>query len=479
MKPPRKKNVKLPLLLTYMVSIDNQLLKHISGLLRQIKELREENEKLSREIMLLKESPHMGKPILPEKKFKNHQFSGNLKSQTSRFNMATLMYANIHGFEKLNGSKESSKVLDAIDSTRFHFDGLLKKYNINKIKTIGDSFMAAGGIPVKNSTNPIQVVMSALQIHTYAKKRQFQAHGRNNFLRLGFGIHTGSVTAEIIGRRKISYDIKGDTVNIVSRMESMAEGNILVSAMTYELIKEFFECEYFGKMPVKYQGDLEIFQVKGLKPEFRLNEMSDQPNEEFNIKLKLIQLNDLEEVILDRMEKELPKKLYYHNVKHTVDVVTGVELIGWAEGLGNREILLLKTAALFHDFGHVLSYTEHEYQSTVLARQMLPGYSYSDHEIESICAIIMATKLPPQPKNLLEKIICDADLDYLGRSDMIPVSNTLYNELCEQNEIGSLNEWNKLQLKFISGHQYFTKTARRLREVNKQLQIERIKSVVS
>jgi hypothetical protein len=91
----------------------------------------------------------------------------------------------------------------------------------------------------------------------------------------------------------------------------------------------------------------------------------------------------------------------------------------------------------------------------------------------------MSTKLPPKPTNLLENIICDSDLDYLGRTDFIPVSNTLFKELKAQKKMGSLNDWNKMQVKFISGHQYFTKTARSLREVNKQLQIERIQSLIT
>jgi hypothetical protein len=91
----------------------------------------------------------------------------------------------------------------------------------------------------------------------------------------------------------------------------------------------------------------------------------------------------------------------------------------------------------------------------------------------------MSTMLPPKPTNLLEEIICDSDLDYLGRSDFIPVSNTLFEELKAQNKITKLNDWNKLQVKFISGHQYFTATARRLREVNKQLQIERIQNLIT
>ena len=140
---------------------------------------------------------------------------------------------------------------------------------------------------------------------------------------------------------------------------------------------------------------------------------------------------------------------------------------------------MLKTAGLFHDVGHTIDYDNHEYYGTQIAREMLPRFNYTSDQIERICSLIMSTKLPPRPTNLLENIICDSDLDYLGRSDFIPVSNTLYEELKAQNKMGSLNDWNKMQVKFISGHQYFTKTARSLREVNKRLQIERIQSLIT
>ena len=126
-----------------------------------------------------------------------------------------------------------------------------------------------------------------------------------------------------------------------------------------------------------------------------------------------------------------------------------------------------------------LAYDDHEFYGTQIAREMLPKFNYTPEQIERICSLIMSTKLPPRPTNLLENIICDSDLDYLGRSDFIPVSNTLYEELKAQKKMESLNDWNKIQVKFISGHQYFTKTARSLREVNKQLQIERIQSLIT
>jgi hypothetical protein len=179
------------------------------------------------------------------------------------------------------------------------------------------------------------------------------------------------------------------------------------------------------------------------------------------------------------LETNLPSSLYYHNLKHTVDVVTEVELIGWAENIPDEEILLLKTAALFHDTGHIISYDNHEFQSTEIAKKILPKFNYSQEQIEQICKLIMVTKMPPAPTNLLEEIMCDSDLDYLGRVDFIPVSNMLYEELKVRDKVGTFNDWNKMQLSFISNHQYFTNTARKLREVNKQNQIERIRNLIT
>jgi len=465
------------------VAKNEELVKRIARLAKQNKELEEHVKKLEK----LNE-----KLVRDNEKFKANyeKFSpdalraaGEAEKQESslKFNMATVLFADIHGFSKLVEGMDSSAVMDELDEILFEYDSIVERYKIEKIKTIGDTYMCAGGIPVKNITNPIDVVMAAMEMRNFLEKFEAGKKGRiNRIWDLKIGIHTGPVTASISGKKKISYDIKGDTVHTASRVEAMSDnGMILISVMTYELVKEFFDCEYFGKLPVKYKGDLQMYRVKGLKPEFSVNGEGILPNEDFRIKFGLIQFTDIQEIILDKLEKELPAYLYYHNVKHTVDVVTEVELIGWGEGCTDEEILLLKTAGLFHDAGHTVAYDNHEFYGTELAREMLPKYNYSPEQIERICSVIMATKLPPRPTNLLENIICDSDLDYLGRSDFIPVSNTLYEELKAQNKMGSLNDWNKIQVKFISGHQYFTSTARSLREVNKQLQIDRIQSLIT
>jgi adenylate cyclase len=467
-----------------MVSTNKEeLVKRIAKLAKQNQDLEEHvkkllkiNEKLSRDVEKYKEiSEKVPADIARVEK------EDEKKERSLKFNMATVLFADIHGFSKLVEGMDSSSIMDELDEILFKFDEIVTKFKIEKIKTIGDTYMCAGGIPVKNITNPIDVVMAAIEMRNFLENYEISRRGENNRIwDLKIGIHTGPVTASISGKKKVNYEIKGDTVNTAIRVEAVSEkGTILISVMTYELVKEFFDCEYFGKLPVKYKGDLQMYVVKGLKTEFSEKEDGKTTNDAFRIKFGLIQFTDIQEIILDKLEKELPDYLFYHNVKHTVDVVTEVELIGWGEGCSDEEILLLKTAGLFHDVGHTVAYDNHEFYGTEIAREMLPKYNYTKEQIDKICEIIMSTKLPPRPTNLLENIICDSDLDYLGRSDFIPVSNTLYEELKAQNKIGALNDWNKLQVKFISGHQYFTKTARSLREVNKQLQIERIQSLIT
>jgi class 3 adenylate cyclase len=467
-----------------MAASDNEeLVKRIAKLAKQnqdleghFKELEKLNEKLIRENERIRA---LYEKLSPEGL--TEMFEGDRKEKSLKFNMATVLFADIHGFSKLVEEMDSTSLMDELDAILFEFNAIVDRFKIEKIKTIGDTFMCAGGIPVKNITNPVDVVMAAIEMRNFLENFERNKRGNaNRIWDLRIGIHTGPVTAAVMGKKKISYDIKGDTVNTASRVESVSEnGTILISVMTYELVKEFFACEYFGKLPVKYKDDLQIYRVKGLKPEFSVDGKGILPNDSFRIKFGLIQFTDIQELILDKLEKDLPGHLFYHNVKHTVDVVTEVELIGWAEGCSDEEILLLKTAGLFHDVGHTVVYDDHEYHGTVIAREMLPEYNYTSEQIDRICSLIRSTKLPPKPTNLLEAIICDSDLDYLGRSDFIPVSNTLFEELRAQNKMNSLNEWNKLQVKFISGHQYFTKTARSLREVNKQLQIERIQCLIT
>jgi len=400
-----------------------------------------------------------------------------IKPETQKFKMVTVLFADIEGFTRIVDQMNPESLIDELDRFFLKFDGVVQHYNIEKIKTIGDAYMCAGGIPVKNRTNPVEVVLAALQMNAYMK--DLQANKEQEVWSLRIGIDTGPVIAGTIGSLKPSYDIWGTTVNVASRMESSSDGGkINITGNTFLFVKEYFNCKYRGKMPVKNRGDIDMYFVEGIIPQLCQSVCVFLPNKEFIVQLQLLRLGDLEEFILDKLEKGLPKNLYYHNLKHTVDVYTQVELIGKAEGLNDEDLLLIRTAALLHDAGHLIDYDYHEEMGVKLANEILPKYLYSPEQIQIITSTIMATKMPPNPQNLFERIICDADLDYLGRTDFLPVSNNLFKELHEHGRINSLSDWNGLQVKFIEQHQYFTNTAQKLRNVNKNIQLDKIKNLI-
>jgi class 3 adenylate cyclase/predicted metal-dependent HD superfamily phosphohydrolase len=446
-------------------STQNQSLRRIASLVSENRELKERYKTLSDSYARLASEVE---------NLRNREPTQENESQPVRFELATVLFAEVKGLSDIiRDSADAIEYIDMLDQYFLRFQEILKKYDMVKVRSMGDNYVCAGGISRKNVTNPVTVTLAALEMLNVMDS------GRQEIWSVNIGIHTGPVVTFIEGKDQTTYGLKGDTLNVVSRIASVGEKNaITVSATTYELVKELFDCAYTGCLPVKYHQKLELYSVKGIQKEYASGEKRRFSNEAFRTRFLLIQFGDLQEHILDLLENRLPQNRFYHNVKHTVDVVTESELIGWAEGLDDHQLLLLKTAALFHDTGHILAYTGHEERSAEIARETLPSYGYSAGEIDEICRIIMATKLPPKPADLLESIICDSDLDYLGRADFIPVSNALYEELKAQNKMTSLNEWNKMQLKFISSHQYFTETGRNLREVKKQEQIDRIKRLI-
>ena len=456
------------------------ILRHIAEIITQNKTLTSENENLNKQNERLTEEVEKYKGLLAKigKSEPLIRLVPEKKSSVIRYKTATVLYADVLGFEQFTPLHDHKILVDSLDEIFIKLQQIAAKFPVRSIRTIGDTLMCVGGIPNKNITNPIEVLLAAIEMQYYLNDVQ-RSNEAGKIWKLRIGIHTGTVITNVSSKKRPQYEVKGETVNLAARIRQFCEdGHILISATTYELVKDLFLCEYFKKMPVKYQGEIPLYSIKSIKPDYSLQGKGIIPNKKFSIRFNLIQFTNLQEFILDKLEKELPQSLFYHNIKHTVDVVTQVELIGLGEGVSDEELLLLKTAALFHDAGHTISYDNHEYFSCLIARELLPEYYYTSSQIDTTCELIMATKLPPKPANMLEQIICDADLDYLGRSDMIPVSNTLFLELKEHSTIKSLKDWNNIQVKFISGHQYFTETARNLREVNKQMQIERIRNLI-
>ncbi len=159
--------------------------------------------------------------------------------------------------------------------------------------------------------------------------------------------------------------------------------------------------------------------------------------------------------ILNKLDA-LSEHLTYHCKQHTLDVVASIEDIALHENISDEETHLLKVAGLLHDTGFLEKYKNHENQSCINAKNWLPQFNYSKEQIELICGMIMATKIPQMPKNKLEQIICDADLDYLGTEEYERIAETLHDEWIFYGFIQSEKEWLERQISFLKIHKYFT-----------------------
>ncbi|MGH2565256.1 MAG: HD domain-containing protein [Ginsengibacter sp.] len=186
-----------------------------------------------------------------------------------------------------------------------------------------------------------------------------------------------------------------------------------------------------------------------------------------------------EKFILKYLKEELPGNLTYHGLHHTLDVFDAAMKIAETENLSANDIKLLRIAILYHDAGFTSKYKNHEDKGCEMVKKNLPAFGYSKEEIETICGMIAATKIPQTPHNILEKIICDADLDYLGRNDFQRISNTLFAEMKIYNHLHDEKEWNKIQENFLKKHQYYTEFGKKNREHLKQQHLQRISKLVS
>jgi uncharacterized membrane-anchored protein YitT (DUF2179 family)/HD superfamily phosphodiesterase len=182
-----------------------------------------------------------------------------------------------------------------------------------------------------------------------------------------------------------------------------------------------------------------------------------------------MQLEALKAFILQKLEKELPAHLSYHNAEHTKEVYRRAKEIAAAEKVGGEDLSLLLTAALFHDTGYLETNDQHEEASCRIARQLLPGFGYTPGQIERICHLIMATRIPQQPSSQLANFLCDADLYYLGTNRYTAFADKLYHELQHRGRYKTRSEWVRDQETFLENHSWFTDSvANKLGEKKKQ-----------
>lgn len=181
--------------------------------------------------------------------------------------------------------------------------------------------------------------------------------------------------------------------------------------------------------------------------------------------------------VQSRLESELKSDLTYHDVAHTLGVLNDSIEIAKEEKVNGQDLELLKIAAMYHDTGFLFQYQGHEQASCDLAREELPEFGLAEDEIERICEMIMATKIPQNPKDIFGQILCDADLFYLGTQNYDPIAEGLYKEFQKYGIVQNEEAWIRLQIGFLESHDYFTDYAREKLTKIKESHLEKLKAI--
>ena len=410
--------------------------------------------------------------VLPKDTAEELMSSG--KVAKTKYNFVTVLFSDIQGFTQIAEEMNPEVLIDELDKFFFHFDSVVEKYRIEKIKTIGDAYMCAGGIPEKNRTNPVEVVLAAIEMQEYMMKLKEDSLIRGiKYWDIRIGIHTGTVIAGVVGHKKLSYDIWGDTVNIASRMESSGEGGkINISGATWEFVKDFFECEYRGRMPVKYKGDLDMYFIKGILPELRDEEGS--PNDRFRFMLQVLKLQDVEEKASRIFLEESHPGLYFHNAQYALGVATQAELLAIAEKLPQEQYVPLKLASVFLFSGYLREYENPAAASCRVMEEALQGFGFDEVFVSRARELIL-NSFEGRYESDSDRILHDARFDYLGRVDFSKLSGREFRERTEHVIKTDPVEWTDMQVKSLNDHDFLTATGRLLRSVQIEEQIARLR----
>ncbi len=205
--------------------------------------------------------------------------------EPKEFSEATILFTDFKNFTKITEDLSPVELLKELDAYFFQFDEICKRYNLEKLKTIGDSYMAVAGVPIQNWTHAIDACLVSLEMQKLMFQiKEFKTEVNMPFWELRIGIHSGEVIGGVIGKTKFAYDVWGDAVNLASRMESSGEsGRINISEQTYEKIKDFFECEYRGEIEAKNKGKIKMYFLNSIKPELSVDAKGFVPNDKFNL----------------------------------------------------------------------------------------------------------------------------------------------------------------------------------------------------
>ncbi|MGV6861237.1 MAG: adenylate/guanylate cyclase domain-containing protein [Putridiphycobacter sp.] len=410
-----------------------------------------------------------------------YEFNKYGKSTPKKHKNCTILFTDFVKFSEKARDLKPKELIDKLDYYFSKFDEIILKYNLEKIKTIGDAYMAVGGVTKKQENIEINTALAAIEIRNFIKNEvQTQQALGNDFWNIRIGLHTGDLIAGVIGNHKFSFDVWGDSVNVAARCEQNSLPNqINISNEFHQKIEPYFDFTNRGEVIIKNRGKINMHFLENIKPEFAM----DLKGKKANAKLRQIaqlQPQDFEGIrneILNMLKIELDDQLFYHSYEHTLNVEKSALKYAKLEGLSPKETMMVRTAALFHDAGFILQYDDNEIIGAKIFQNMAPKFGFPQSDIDIISDIILATNNRVSPKNLLEEILCDADHDYLGRSDYHHIANKLKRELGIYKSELNEEKWLEIQIEYLENkHKYYSTSAYNLRQSGKMRRINELKS---
>lgn len=427
--------------------------------------LNDQNEPIG-SVVAMEDLSNLDKLKSTFKKYVSKQIVDQLLENDDMLNLggqeqeATILFSDIRGFTSMSETMPPNEVVETLNDYFNLMIEIIFKYNGTLDKIIGDALMVIYGAPNSTEKDTENAVLTAIEMQEKLIEfnQQRIIHSKQP-ITIGIGINRGRVISGNIGsRQQMNFTVIGDSVNLASRLCSAARADeIIVSDTVWKQVKNNKLFKGRNLNPIKVKGKakpIEIREVLYQRPAFN-----------YEVAYKMIE---------DFLIANLPKEYTYHTIHHIRDVVVQSERIAKKEKINKEDIADLKLAAWLHDVGYIWEPARHEARGAEYATTVLQAMDFPAQKINKINGMIMATKIPQSPKNLLEQIICDADLDYLGREGYEENSILLLKELRLKKEVTDL-DWLKIQDQFLSKHAYFTKTSNSTRNKLKAMVLANIK----
>lgn len=372
---------------------------------------------------------------------------------------ATILFSDIRGFTSMSETMAPNEVVETLNEYFNLMIEIIFKYNGTLDKIIGDALMVIFGAPIAHQSDTENAVKTAIEMQE--KLIEFNQNRIINLkqpIKIGIGINRGKVISGNIGsKQQMNYTVIGDSVNLASRLCSVAASDeIIVSETVWKHVKDLKIFKSKKLKPVKVKGKIKPIEIKEIlynRPAFHYEHA----------------YNKIEAYLI----ANLPTQYTYHTIDHIRDVVEQAERIAKKEKIPKAVIDDIKLAAWLHDVGYIWEPLRHEARGAEYATSILTEMKFPKSKITLITGMIMATKIPQSPKNIFEEIICDADLDYLGRDDYEANSSGLLQEI-ELSKKLNKKDWIKLQVSFLNQHAYFTNSSKKLRSPKKEIILKQL-----